>query len=133
MAPPVNADPGDESVLAWLSAQQVIREQEKMVLECVNRFVIQQKKAFVKITASQWGQIRAAATQVPDMEWLMDRLFNGEAGLLMHGVSQEEWLQKGAREKLKSELGSHRDLGSIYAVRLASAMQKNVNRKGQST
>jgi hypothetical protein len=114
----------DELILNWVNAQQVAADQKKKILCAVNEFIRAKGSRFDKITSSQWGQVRAAATQSATMDVLLDQLFREDTGFLKHGISKEHWQKNGASRLFEEELRKHKELGAAYGVQLAAAMQK---------
>ena len=124
--PTLQAEQEDDNapvVLRWLQRQAENEKKKNKILTAVNAFVTKNGSKLSHISPSQWGQVREAAVKADTMDLLTNKLF-GSDGLLMHGVSETEWKKRGAREILRKELEDQASLGVIYAVRLASAMQK---------
>jgi len=126
---PVSKSDSDDLVLSWLDAQQKVDMADKEILRCVNAFVKNHAETFEHITISQWGQVRAVATKAEHVNALVVALFERETGLLMHGKSKGNW--KNAWKKLKDEIDKKKELKPIYTARLAAAMQKMAQGKGE--
>jgi len=138
----VDKDSSDEALLSWISNESEIQNNEKKTYRDVARFAGKYKNKFNKISPSQWGQIRAIATEEDTFDDMMNSLFltiqkdndgkvrsqdRSKAGFLEHGKMASKW--KKGKDTLKSELENHRKYGTEYAVRLATQMQK-ISKKG---
>ena len=134
----VKQDSSDDLLVGWMKNMKKESEKEKEIYRSVNSFVREKGRFFSGITSSQWGQIRAIAASAESVDALVDRLFRSapedakaqgraQAGFLMHGTMSGKWKNK---DVLKDELTDKRNLGAVYALRLAAQMQKNARTKG---
>ncbi len=142
----VEAVNSDIPLKNWLLERKSLLEKDISILEDINTFVKEKGELFKsRITSSQWGQIRSIANSSENWVELEKLLFrkatktgkNGQkensldrhlSGFLVSGKSIETWKRKAGgkelRDILKDKLAKSASVyGSIYAIRLASAMQ----------
>jgi hypothetical protein len=100
------ADAPDQPLISWVTDRSAKRQAQDKLLRRVNNFVANDSKIFSRISASQWGAIRALAVTATNKQDLHDKLFldnktennrQGVArvteigGFLMHGKSSKDW------------------------------------------
>ncbi|MFC3809768.1 hypothetical protein [Lacihabitans lacunae] len=77
------------------------------------------------ISSSQWGEIRAKATNISEIENLKAELFTDKTGFLCHGVSAEKYWDKNKnRETFKSDFDSLSKHGTAAIAKYAAEMAK---------
>jgi len=122
----------------WLIHQRELEKKEKAIYENVKKFSDEYKNKFKKITASQWGQIRAIATEAKNFEELKKKLFKEvtttsedgktrsedrqNSGFLEHGQKAKDW--NAGKSILEKNLDENKKFGTEYCVVLATQMQK---------
>jgi len=154
----IDAVDSDIPLKNWLLERKDLLEKDISILKDVNTFVREKGDLFMNIiTPSQWGQIRSIANSSKSWTELERLLFqkptktgkDGQkensidrhlSGFLVSGKSAETWKRRAEGKELRSILKdklmkSASKYGSIYAVRLAAAMQafskNSSNRKGE--
>lgn len=116
------------ALLQFLRKKAANEKYENLIYKEVNKFVKEHQKQFKdEAFASQWGAIRALATQFRDDEELKEKLFgDNNIGFLKHGVAQRKWNKYG-RAKALEDYFNNRDFGghrSSAVINLASEMAK---------
>lgn len=133
----------DDNVLDWIRKKENSEKRENDIYKSVTAFINEHLSKFVGITPSQWGQIRAIATNSADFDEMMAWLFTettpsspdgiirsqdrSQSGFLEHGKMEKKW--KKGKEILKTELNSKEDYGTDYATILAAQMQKKAKKQ----
>jgi len=84
-----------------------------------------------KISASQWGGIRAYATKAKSIELLKQSLFDKDTGYLTHGIADEKYWgkNKGANRKAFEDVFSANEKhGTTFIAKFAAEMAKETRK-----
>jgi hypothetical protein len=83
------------------------------------------KENLKSISSSQWGEVRARATNVREIKNLETELFSEKTGFLRHGVSAEKyWDKHNNRETFKSDFDNLIKHGTAAIAKYAAEMAK---------
>jgi hypothetical protein len=102
-------------------------EEKKIAQQVVNETNDGINDNLKKITASQWGGIRAIATNETDINKLYTKLFAIETGYLTHGVADEKhWGKNNGKNRNDFEkiFNDNKTLGSVFIAKLAGEFAK---------
>jgi hypothetical protein len=104
---------------------------QKLELDIANQVVYEVSKSdnkeLLHITSSQWGGIRAIATNETNYSKLHTKLFADKTGYLTHGVADEKHWGKnnGKNRKLFEKIFKNKpELGSVFIAKLAGEFAK---------
>ena len=118
----------------FLKQQQENKKNDLAISEGVQKEIYSNSREIQdlkKISASQWGGIRAYATNAKNMEALNSQLFDKERGYLTHGVADTKyWGKNGGRNRnnFKNLFSKYRDLGTVFIAKFAAEMAKENKR-----
>jgi hypothetical protein len=137
----------DDPLVRWVRATKEAREKEEALFTRIRTFVAKNGETYRKISASQWGAIRALAVAATGKDDLLDKLFREDlvkknrqgddrvietGGFLMHGKSLKVWRGK-PREVLSEKLKQEgEDTLRPFIIRLCGEMAKETRRANQS-
>lgn len=106
------------------NAQKLELDIAKRVVEELNK---KENESLFEISPSQWGGIRAIATNETNYSKLHIKLFADKTGYLTHGVAEEKYWGKNNGKKIKifKEIFSNKpELGSVFIAKLAGEFAK---------
>ena len=93
-----DSNPANSALVAYLNQRKLETEKEAKIFKLVNDWVASYRRRFEKISASQWGAIRAIAYSKHDWNELNGLLFDDNVGFLRHGVSASNWSNEKDKE-----------------------------------
>ncbi len=133
-------------LLRYLNAQHAQQELNNKIYKDVNDFVGKNKGNFTGEFASQWGTIRALASDL-DNGNILDVLFKDDKddhehgagkeksakGYLMHGVGEEKWRDRNRRDLLQKFINKFNSDAEqrLALINLASQMAKAFRKEGK--
>ncbi len=115
----------DTPLTKFLTQLKEDNEQEFKIAKVVLDEIKNCKNTFTKISRSQWGNIRAYATNCESLEELKGKLFDETNGVLYTGIAYEkQWRHKNAIGKLKEIIERNEGLECKFVIKFASEMAK---------
>lgn len=120
----------DKKLIKFLKYRKAQFNNKRRVIQAVSQFVENEGKFFVKISSSQWRQIRNTAINSNSIDDLYESLFAEKTGLLMHGIKEEVWRGKPRKKFHEFIQNNVSELSIALVVSLASEMQKESSREG---
>jgi len=111
----------------FLLANQEAKKNELEISEAIQKAVSDSSTELKRISPSQWGGIRAYATNERHIDKLYKTLFDKQVGFLMHGVADEKYWGK-QRGKFRIEFEAifrnHYKYGTQFIAKYAAEMAK---------
>lgn len=112
----------------YLNKISVARKLELEMSQKIQTVLTDSKyESLKKVSPSQWGGIRAIATNNTNMEIIISKLFGAKDGFLMHGVSYDKIWGKNRESKLKllkDIINDNKVIGSTFVAKLAAEFAK---------
>lgn len=117
----------DEQILQLLNNKSIAFTEDLDLDKKVNSLVALHNSLFKGINKSQWGQIRKFGKWASNEQTLLELLFNNKTGYLYHGKIENQWIHRGRREILKTEIESISKGSRIaFTIKFAAQMAKQI-------